>query len=238
MALTRDGLRKGIPAFSADGSKIAYTVLGPNNSWDSWIVPVLGGDPKPWLPNASGIRWIGRSILSPDRHWVLITEMDNGGMIPCRVVPFDGSSRGHRVGPEKGQCTHAAWSPDGKEMYFTSNAGGGFQIWRQTFPDGTPEPITSGPTEAEGPAISPDGKSIYTSIGFSQSSAWINEQGTERQLSGEGDAWRGAACAAAEWRAGPSSAASNSRRADDSTCQRLSRSGRFHLCVRKEFSQA
>ena len=229
VALTRDSLRKGIPAFSADGSKIAYTAMGPNNSWDSWIVPVLGGDPKPWLPNASGIRWIGanqllfseidhgfhmniatstesrsnlrivyqpepdrgmahRSILSPDGQWVLVTEMDNGGMIPCRVVPFDGSSRGHRVGPDKGNCTHAAWSPDGKEMYFTSNAGGSFQIWRQTFPDGTPEPITFGPTEAEGLAISPDGKSIYTSIGFSQSSVWISEQGAERQLSGEGDA--------------------------------------------------
>ena len=229
VALTRDGLRKGIPAFSADGSKIAYTINGPNNSWDSWIVPVLGGEPKPWLPNASGIRWIGpnqllfseidhgfhmniatstesrtdlrlvyqpepdrgmahRSVLSPDRQWVLITEMDNGGMIPCRLVNFAGGSRGRVVGPDKGQCTHATWSPDGKEMYFTSNAGGSFQIWRQTFPDGTPEPITFGPTEAEGLAISPDGKSLYTSIGFAQSSVWISEQGVERQLSGEGDA--------------------------------------------------
>jgi Tol biopolymer transport system component/predicted Ser/Thr protein kinase len=229
VALTHDPLRKGIPAFSADGSKIAYTVLGPSNSWDSWIVPVLGGEPKPWLPNASGLRWIGsnqllfseidhglhmnvatatesrtdrrlvyqpepdrgmahRSILSPDRRWVLITEMDNGGMIPCRVVPFDGGSRGHVVGPDKGRCTHAAWSPDGKDMYFTSNAGGTFQIWRQVFPDGVPEPITFGPTEAEGLAISPDGKFIYTSIGFFQQSVWISEQGVERQLSGEGDA--------------------------------------------------
>jgi hypothetical protein len=129
-----------------------------------------------------------RSILSPDRQWVLITEMDNGGMIPCRLVPFDGSSPGRAVGPGKGQCTHAAWSPDGREMYFTSNGGGSFQIWRQRFPDGTPEPMTFGPTEAEGLAISPDGHSIFTSIGFSQSSVWISEQETERQLSGEGDA--------------------------------------------------
>jgi Tol biopolymer transport system component len=230
VALTKDPMPKGIPAFSSDGSKIAYTVnSGPNTSWDSWIVPVLGGEPRRWLPNASGLRWIGpnqllfseidygfhmniatategrtasrlvyqpepvrgmahRSILSPDRQSVLITEMDNGGMIPCRIVPFDGSSRGHVVGPPKGQCTHAGWSPDGREMYFTSNAGGSFQIWRQRFPDGTPEAITSGPTEAEGLAIAPDGRSIITSIGFFQNSVWINEDGVERQLSAEGNA--------------------------------------------------
>ena len=40
-----------------------------------------------------------RSSLSPDRKWVLIAEMDNNGWLPCRVVPFDGSSRGRTVGP-------------------------------------------------------------------------------------------------------------------------------------------
>jgi len=73
-------------------------------------------------------------------------------------------------------------------MYFTSNASGSFQIWRQRFPTGAPEQLTNGPTQAEGLAIAPDGKSIISSIGLAQRSVWISESGVERQLSTEGDA--------------------------------------------------
>ena len=228
-ALTNDTTLKMMPVFSPDASRVAYTVLSSGNAWDTWIVSVLGGDARPWLPNASGLHWIGpgrllfseikeglhmalvattesrtesrdvyvpesirgmahRSYLSPDSRWVLITEMDSGGMIPCRLVPFDGQSHGRVVGPATGQCTHAAWSPDGRTMYFSSNASGGFQLWRQRFPDGAPERLTSGPAEAEGLAVSADGRSIVTSMGLTQQSVWISENGRERQVSAEGQA--------------------------------------------------
>jgi hypothetical protein len=69
---------------------------------------------------------------------------------------------GHLVGPPGGGCTFGAWSPDGRWIYVTSNAGGTNHIWRQRFPDGQPEQITSGPTEEEGIAIAADGRSIVT----------------------------------------------------------------------------
>src|SRR5262249_15474016 len=56
------------------------------------------------------------SYASPDRRWVLALEM-NPAWQPCRVIPLDGSSEGRQVGPN-GHCTSAAWSPDGKWMYF------------------------------------------------------------------------------------------------------------------------
>jgi len=129
-----------------------------------------------------------RSYLSPDGTVVLVTEMDSGGMIPCRIVPFDGSSEGRGVGPATGQCTHAAWSPDGRWMYFTSDASGSFQIWRQRFLDGKPEQLTFGPTEAEGLAVSPDGRSLVTSIGLAQDAVFVSENGNDRQVSAEGNA--------------------------------------------------
>src|SRR5260370_31192835 len=98
-----------------------------------------------------------RAFLWPEGKSVLLVEMDDDHLwLPCRVVPMDGSSTGRPVGPTGGGCTFAAWSPDGKWMYFTSNAVGANHIWRQRFPDGQPEQFTSGPTAQEGLAIAPD----------------------------------------------------------------------------------
>jgi hypothetical protein len=71
-------------------------------------------------------------------------------------------------------------------MYFSSNAGGGFHIWRQRHPDGVPEQVTPGPTEQEGIAITPDGKYLITSMGLQHANLWMQEAGGERQLTSEG----------------------------------------------------
>ncbi len=90
------------------------------------------------------------------------------------------------MGPVHGACTNAAWSPDGRWMYFSSDSSGTMQVWRQRFPDGIPEQLTSGLMEAEGIAIAPDGRSLVTSMGINQGSVWLQENGKERQVSGEG----------------------------------------------------
>jgi Tol biopolymer transport system component len=74
-------------------------------------------------------------------------------------------------------------------MYFSANTGSGFHTWRQRFPDGTPEQITSGATGEHGISFAPDGKSFVTSIGESQSSLWIHDAKGERQITFEGYAY-------------------------------------------------
>jgi Tol biopolymer transport system component len=130
-----------------------------------------------------------RSYASPDEKWALVVEMDRSFWLPCRQVPMDGSSPGRQVGPPDARCTSAAWSSDGKWMYFSANAGGTFHIWRQRFPAGRPEQITSGPTEEEGIAVAPDGRSFITSVGLSQSAVWLHDSSGERQISLEGYSW-------------------------------------------------
>jgi len=130
-----------------------------------------------------------RSYPSPDGKWVLLVQMDGDHLWePCRLVPADGSSPSRQVGPPGGGCTYGAWSPDGKWMYLTSNAVGTNHIWRQRFPDGTPEQITSGPTEEEGIAMAPDGHSFVTSVSLQSSSLWLHDATGEREISLEGNA--------------------------------------------------
>jgi len=228
--LTRDNRTKMSPVFSPDGSRIAYSVEG--RPWDMWAVPVLGGEARLWLPNASGLVWLDktkllfseikdqhqhmaivtadesragsrdlyvpphergmahRSYPSPDGKWMLLVEMnERGNIVRCRLAPLDGGSAGQQVGPPTGQCTFAAWSPDGKWMYFSSDSGGAFHTWRQRFPDGQPEQITSGPTEEEGLAMASDGRSFITAVGLTQSSVWLHDGGGDRQVSLEGYAF-------------------------------------------------
>jgi DNA-binding winged helix-turn-helix (wHTH) protein/Tol biopolymer transport system component len=227
--LTHDNLMKMAPAFSPDGSRIAYTTLDSQFHWDTWVAPILGGEPRTMLRNASGLVWTGQrqvlfseikrgihmgivsseenrigerdiylpedepamaheSHLSPDGKWVLLVEMDHDHRwLPCGLVPLDGSTHGRHVGPLGGGCTSAAWSPDGKWMYFTANPGGVNHIWRQHFPDGKPEQFTSGPTEEEGVAIAPDGRSFVTAVALQNTSLWVHNGNGERQISLEGN---------------------------------------------------
>jgi eukaryotic-like serine/threonine-protein kinase len=116
----------------------------------------------------------------------LVEMNERGAVVRCRLAPLDGSSAGQQIGPPDGQCTFAAWSPDGTWMYFSSDSGGAFHTWRQRFPDGQPEQITSGPTEEEGLAMAPDGRSFITAVGLTQSSVWVHDGGGDRQVSLEG----------------------------------------------------
>jgi hypothetical protein len=141
-----------------------------------------------YLP-ATQMSMAHRSYLSPDGKSVLLVEMDDDHRwLPCRMVPMDGSSLGHPVGPPGGGCTVAAWSPDSKWMYFTSNAVGANHIWRQRFPDGRPEQVTSGPNEEEGIAMAPDGRSFITAVALQNTSLWVHDAKGERGISLEGNA--------------------------------------------------
>jgi Tol biopolymer transport system component len=129
---------------------------------------------------------------SPDRSSVLIVEMDpSQAWLRCRVTPMDGKSAGIQVGPA-GACTAAGWSPDGRWMYLNAMVGGASHLWRQRWrnhaPDGEPQQITFGPTEEEGLAVAPDGKSLIASVGVRQSSVWTHDSAGDRMVSQEGSA--------------------------------------------------
>ena len=126
------------------------------------------------------------SYPSPDRRWALVVEMDgNSDWASCRLVGLQGQGASRPVGPATG-CNSAGWSPDGAWMYFSSVMEGPPHLWRQRFPEGTPERITLGPTEEGGVAVEPRGRSLITSAGTHETAVWIHDGAADRQLSSEG----------------------------------------------------
>jgi Tol biopolymer transport system component len=105
--LTHDGKNKMAPAFSPDGTSIAYGLIEP---WDTWEVSVLGGEPHLLLPNASSLTWIdgGQRLLFSEvkegLHMAVVTT--NGGRGDSRdvYVPAGKRSMAH----------HSYLSPDGR----------------------------------------------------------------------------------------------------------------------------
>jgi len=87
--LTHDALPKSSPTFSPDATRIAYTTyMDREFSWDTWIVSTLGGEPRKWLKNASGLSW-----TAPGQ--VLFSEVKGG--LHMGVVAADENRMNERL---------------------------------------------------------------------------------------------------------------------------------------------
>jgi Tol biopolymer transport system component/predicted Ser/Thr protein kinase len=95
------------PAFSPDGSRVVY---GTAASWETWEVPVLGGEPHLLLPNASSLTWVegGKRLL--------FSEIKEG--LHMGIVTTDegrGKSRDVYLPPgQRSMAHHSYLSPDGR----------------------------------------------------------------------------------------------------------------------------
>jgi DNA-binding winged helix-turn-helix (wHTH) protein/Tol biopolymer transport system component len=102
--LTNDDRPKSWPVFSPDGSHIAYsTLVGQRSVWDTWQVPVLGGEARQLMPNADGLTWIGNSrylyskvIPNEGAHMAVATASESRTDERLIYVPRDPNGMAHR----------------------------------------------------------------------------------------------------------------------------------------------
>ena len=114
--LTNDSRRQVRAVFTPDGSRIAYTavhIVAPSDDWDTWTVPVLGGQPTRFLPNASGLTWI-------TDHRVLFAEIMTGTLNHMGIVTATDTRAEERAiyfPPHEDAMAHYAYaSPDRKSV--------------------------------------------------------------------------------------------------------------------------
>ena len=158
--LTRDQFIKEQPVFTPDGSRIVYTAVTQRWKWDSWQVPVLGGAPQPFLPNASGLVWL-------DERQLMYAEMTTG--VHMGIVTSTESRSEHRriyfPSGENGMAHRSVLSPDRKSLLIVEMDGGAWLPCRLMPFDASTTGRPVGPPNAQctTAAWSPDGAWMYFS---------------------------------------------------------------------------
>lgn len=165
--LTHDDLPKFGPAFSPDGTRIAYAtgMFGPQvMTMDTWVVPVLGGEPQRWLTNAEGLTWTVDRVGKPR---VLFSELTGHGFQMSIVSSTESRSDQRTIyaPPEDGMAHRSRPSPRGDQVIVIEM---GFNSWlpcRLVPADGSSPGKAVGPAPAQctDAGWSPDGQWMYFS---------------------------------------------------------------------------
>jgi len=167
--LTTEGLN---PAWSPDGSQIVYATTGVGDSpgirvgnSELWTVNVVTGEKRHLTTSGDAVQpnW------SPHGYRIAFWGI-TGGQRDIYTIPASGGEF-LPVTNDAAVDWNPVWSPDGKYLYFSSNRGGSFNLWRVQIDEhsgkllGQPEPVTTPSTYAAHISFSSDGRRLaYASI--------------------------------------------------------------------------
>jgi TolB protein len=144
------------PAWSADGEWLAY-VSFENRVAAVFVQRVRSGERRQ-VSARVGVN--GAPAFSPDGRKLALTLSGSSGNLDIYVL--DLVSQGlTRITDDPSIDTEAAWSADGQTLYFTSDRGGGPQIYAAAAQAGArARRISFGASYAARPRVSPDGKQL------------------------------------------------------------------------------
>jgi len=156
-ALTDNGSNDADPAWSPDGSMLAFeSVTG--NAFNLYLINADG----------TGLRQLTYSTRhtdvqpawSPDGGWIAFSRQDMQGRGGIWKVDVAGTTLKRLTG-EESQNSHPSWSPDGSTIAFETDRPGSHDLYLMD-PDGANKrPLLSTPTiQEENPNWSPDGTRI------------------------------------------------------------------------------
>lgn len=148
--LTEAGVKADTPAWSPDGSWLAYAVE-ENGTWQIWTARADGTWPQRLTRN--GGYW---PTWSPDGSQIAYqSKLEAAGDIV--VIPAAGGSP-RQLTDDPAHDGHPAWSPDGQDIAFVSDRTGTVQIWLMKADGRSARQMTSGSYSHRHPAWSPDGR--------------------------------------------------------------------------------
>ena len=167
--------------FSPDGSLVTYWVRKRDGSGtddiDIWAVPMLGGQPRPYLQGVAEYDWSndGSQLAyhTPGPGDPLFVS--NGSRLSTNPPIFTAPDGLHSHFP--------LWAPNGKFLYFVQGAlPDKLDIWRIRATGGTPERITSQNAIVSHPVLLDPRTLIYLACDSDGSGPWPYSIDVERRI--------------------------------------------------------
>lgn len=143
------------PAWSPDGSRIAVDAswAGPRRIW---VLDRLGHNPRQVTTDKSEEVAHVAPSWSPDGKKIVFQTIERTKQ-DIRVVDL-ASEEVRSITDDLPNDVRPVWSPSGKFIYFSSDRGGGWNVWRAPNDgDGPLQQITTGAGQDVDVALSPDG---------------------------------------------------------------------------------
>ena len=153
--LTNNSAGDWIPAWSPDGSQIAFASGRDGISTEIYVMNADGTGQTRLTSNSAGDWW---PAWSPDGSQIAFAS-DRDGNDEIYVMNADGTGQ-TRLTNNPGRDISPAWSPDGFQIAFEWESDGQFEVYVMNR-DGTGQTnLTNNPSGDHKPAWSPDGSHI------------------------------------------------------------------------------
>lgn len=155
--LTTNPLADENPAWSPDGTRIAFQSKRNGDQFDLWVMDADGSNQDSLTTNVNEDR---NPAWSPDGAWIAF-DTNRAGTYDVWLLPLSGGeAAADSLTFGNNDDIQPAWSPDGMTVYFSSDRGTAspFNIWRQAADgSGAPVQVTAFLTGDFAPALSSDG---------------------------------------------------------------------------------
>jgi TolB protein len=143
------------PAWSPDSRRLAYVSFEDRRS--TIYVQTLRTGNRIKVSSKPGIN--GSPAFSPDGRKLVLTLGGLDGNLDINVLDL-ASRKVTRLTTHNAIDTEGTWTPDGREIYFTSDRSGGPQIYKVSANGGTPERVTFEGGYNARPRLSPNGEKL------------------------------------------------------------------------------